>query len=292
MTENMFTRFRILLLVLSFLIIAIPGTITAKDNVVWMNTHFPPLGIGNGEHIDKGIGDMIAHLLAKNLTDYNHSFRRANLKRILFEIEKGHNVCIAALIKNDTRSRFAHYSSIPSTIVSPLSVIINKDDTKLFGNKSEVSLKKLLDNHKLKLGLPAKMSFSSEIDPILERYKNEPHVKRFSNAELTEPLLIMIGYRRIHYTISYSSTVGFIASQLGVKNSFKSLTIKENKTPIIHHVACPKNQWGIRLTKEIDQVLKKVRPTDEYRKILEYWLIKENIAGYRKMYDDVFLKMK
>lgn len=264
----------------------------AKENVIWMNTHFPPLGIGNGVHVDKGIGDMIAHLLAENLKNYTHTFQRANLKRILYEIEKGQNVCIAALIKNDQRSQFAHYSNIPTTIVSPLSIIINKDDVELFGNKTEVSLIKLLDDKNLTLGLPAKMSFSDEIDPILKKYKGVPNIQFFSSAQLIEPLLTLIASGRLHYTITYSSTAGFLASKLGMNGTFRSLNIIENKTPIIHYVACPKNEWGMRVTKEIDGVLKRIRHTAEYRDILEFWMIKENIEEYRKLYDEVFLKMK
>ena len=287
----MFDKFKTLLLILSLLIIAIPSTIIAEENITWMNTDFPPLGIGSGEHIDKGIGDMVGQILTKNLKNYKHSFKRANLKRILNDIGKGKNVCIAALIKNDKRSQFVHYNSVPSVIISPLSVIIKKDDAKLFGNKNEVSLKELLDNKNLTIGISEKMSFSDEIDPILEKYKNKPHVKHLNMLKLNESLLKMIAKGRIHYTISYSSTVGFLASKLDMKDKFKSLKIKENKTPIILHVGCPKNEWGILLAKEIDNILKNIRHTDEYRRIMEHWLIKKNIEEYRKMYDDVFLKM-
>ena len=272
------------LLIFLFAATAVPCF--AKDTITWMNTDYPPIGIGSGVLENKGIVDKIAQALAQELPEYDHVYKRANLKRILCVIGNEKKACIAGLIKTNERAETIHYNNVSTAILTPLSIIVRTEDVKKFGDSQEVSLEAILKEDRFKIAVSEKISFSSEIDQLLEKYKANKNIKRMAMTNLIQNFLNMIANKRIDYTIGYPWMVEYVSGQLGMKGKFSSIPLRESKKPIIYYAACPKNEWGKSLAKKIDKALKKIRGEKEYRKIIEEWMAPASLSDYRKRYDD------
>lgn len=104
-----------------------------KETLIWMGADFPPIGIEQGPYKDQGMADRVWRILAEQMPNYNHQFRRANLKRILAELEMGNNVCVPGMIKTDEREKIMYFTRIPIMLLTPLSLVIRKEDRRLFG---------------------------------------------------------------------------------------------------------------------------------------------------------------
>ncbi|HIJ41485.1 MAG TPA: hypothetical protein HPP90_10495 [Deltaproteobacteria bacterium] len=72
------------------------------------------------------------------------------------------------------------------------------------------------------------------------------------------------------------------------------IVLKENAEalPIRGAVRCPDTPWGRQLIQEINEVLLKIRPTPEYRGIMEDWIVAPgNGEDYWKIHEDQVLKV-
>ncbi len=274
-----------------FLILSFNYSAFAKDTITWMLLDLPPVGIAQGEHKDKGIGDMISKMLAEHLPDYEHSFVRANLKRIFTDMQKGKKICLAGLIKTGERMQYGYYSSLPSHFLTPLSVIVRSSDRSRFSTLDRISIENLLNNRNLVVGMAAEISYTKEIDSIIEKHKGEKHIYIHSGGNLMESILRMIILKRMDYTLAYPWMLKYFTDEMNMSGKFASFRIIENTSPVLYYPVCVKNEWGNNLIKEIEDVLREIRPTEEYRKTMENWMLKDSLPYYRKEYENVFLKM-
>ena len=264
----------------------------AKESITWMASDYPPLAIAEGPRKDMGIGDLMARLLARHLPEMDHRYERANLKRMVAELEAGHQVCVPGLIKTEERERTMHFTRLPLLLLTPVSLIIRKQDRSLYGEGDRVSLEELIRNRTLRLGLVDGISYGKEIDAIINRHKEEKHLYFDRSSGLIRGRLLMIASKRLDYTISYPWMAEYLAEELGLSGQLTAVKLRESTTPIIWHVACSKSEWGLSRIKEIDEVLLQLRPTPEYRSIAETWMPKESLSEYRRLYDEVFLAIK
>jgi uncharacterized protein (TIGR02285 family) len=62
-----------------------------------------------------------------------------------------------------------------------------------------------------------------------------------------------------------------------------------NYNASLTYVACSKTAWGKKTIEDINTVLRRERPTENYRAAYERWLDPSSIAGFRKLYKEGFL---
>jgi len=264
----------------------------AVESITWMLSDFPPISIAEGSHKDKGVSDQIARMVARSLPEIHHQFQRANLKRMLAELEAGQKICVPGLIKSEERERIMHFSRVPMLLLTPLALITRKQDRALFGASDTVSLEEVIRNPSLRLGLPDGISYGPQIDAIINRHKEDKHLYFDRGSSLMRGLLFMLASGRIDYRIAYPWMVEYLSEELEMPGQFVALKLRESSSPIIWHVACSKNEWGLSRIKEIDEVLVRLRPTPEYRGIAETWMPKESLPEYRQLYDELILSVK
>lgn len=254
------------------------------NNIVWMNTDYPPVGIASGPYRDQGIVDSIAKAISKEMPEKNHHYQRANLKRILHSLATGEQACIAGLIKTDERARSIHYNEVQTAVLTPLAIVVRAEDVNKFTSTGEVSLEKLLQEDKFRIGISESISFSSGIDELFQKYADNKTLQRIPMDNLLQNFLKMMEQQRIDYTLAYPWMVDFFAEQIGMKDKFISLPMKESQKPIVYYAACSKTMWGKQMARDIDRVLRKIKHTPEYRKIMETWIPAEFLPGYNESY--------
>ena len=110
-------------------------------------------------------------LLQQHLGEYEHHQFVGSVPRLLNELKAGKKVC-TTLLKTPARERFAYYS-IPTDCDAPQGVTILRAKAGLFGDLQSLSLKNLLDNTQLRLGIQSGRSYGKTIDAILKRHAGQ-----------------------------------------------------------------------------------------------------------------------
>ena len=266
----------------------LPTPAAAQGELVWLKIDFPPFYIAEGPRRGQGIGDEIVDLLAERLEGYEHQSRVASPDRIFKELEQGHGACSVAYIKTEERERVMLYS-IPDMILPPNGITIRRDLLDRFGGGGPVSLERLLGDSSLKLGVAAGRAYGPTLDPLLERLGGS-QVHARSGDDIYRSLFQMLVRKRLDYVLGYPYEANFVAQSLGEAGTIVNLPLTETAAIYtLAHVVCPRNDWGRKVIGEIDEILRRERPTERYRRIFERWLDSAQLPAYRSAYDETFL---
>jgi uncharacterized protein (TIGR02285 family) len=106
--------------------------------------------------------------------------------------------------------------------------------------------------------------------------------------------LEMLGRGRIDYLIEFPSIVSFLARESGMDTQkIKVVDIERKNQSPMGYVACGKSDdnWGKRTIARINEALTKIKPTDEYRQIMDKWRLRPLGDNFPPaFYEEVFLK--
>ena len=288
MVQNRSSFSFILLLLLTLLA---PVRAWTKDTISWMEAVAPPFFIHEGKFKGQGYEDLITDILIKNLPAYEHSHMIANLSRHYQQWKQGEKVCALAMYKTPERMEFAYFS-IPSVFTLPTVLIINKEKFSTFGISKTVRLTDILKSGKYIVGRSKNRSYGTEFDNTLNKYGDDQNIFLYEGPELTLNLFKMLLAGRIDALPGLPEEAMYLAETMGIRDRIMTLNIEENQVnndASLTYVACSKNEWGRKTIEDINSVLRTQRPTENYRLAYERWLDPSSIAGYRKLYDKIFL---
>jgi uncharacterized protein (TIGR02285 family) len=195
------------------------------------------------------------------------------------------------MYKTPERMEFAYFS-IPSVFTLPTVLIINKEKFRSFGGNKTVHLTDILKNHKFIVGRSKNRSYGIEVDTTLNTYGDDKNIFVYEGPELTLNLFKMLLAGRIDALSGLPEEAMYLAEMMGIQDRIMTLNIAENlvnNDASLTYVACSKNEWGRKTIEDINVVLRAQRPTESYRAAYERWLDPSSIAGYRKLYKEVFL---
>ncbi|MDM8523490.1 TIGR02285 family protein [Desulfococcaceae bacterium HSG8] len=276
----------VLLLTLLF-----PAFLFAGDTITWVIVDYPPVYIIEGEKKGEGILDNITELVTEKLPEYEHSISVANIRRTMADFEKGEKVCTIGMIKTEERKKIAHYSTLPSTFLTPNSLMIRKEDRERFGNTEVVSLEKLLRDKSLKLGLASKISHGKGLDPIIEKYKHQENIFFRKGNDIVTGLIRMLLKKRIDYMICLPWVATYLLEPEEREKVLFISAQESHRETIVYYSLCSKTDWGRQVIEKVDAILQKERPTERYRSCIEKWMPKKDSENFRKAYDTEFLKI-
>jgi uncharacterized protein (TIGR02285 family) len=284
---------RLLVTALLFIAFSVPSESRAQDALAWMEAVAPPFFIHDGELKNQGYEDLITDILKTHLPQYQHTHMQANITRHYQQWKQGEKACSVGMYKTPERLEFTYYS-IPSVFTLPPVLIIHKDRFPAFGSNKMVSLAKILQDGKLIVGRSNNRSYGVEIDSALKTYSNDKNTFAYEGPELSLNLFKMLQAGRIDALPGLPEEAMYLAETMGIRDQIMTLAIEENQgnpEGSLSYVACSKNAWGKTAIETINRVLRAQRPTEKYRAAYERWLDPSSIEGYRKLYEDVFLKI-
>lgn len=278
--------FHLIALVVFFLFLC-PMNVLAKDKLTWLITHWPPI-MELDEAKENIIGGQYGEqlkLLQADLHDYQHVNKEMKWNRFWNIVKKGEHVCNSVAYKNDARVEFTEFS-IPITIILPNHIIMKNETAKMLGNPKSLSLVELMQNKQLKGGVLANRSYSSDIDTLLKKHEKGSNISRHVIDE--ESSIKMLYNKRMDYILEYPFAVNHMVDKYipDYKGAFTYIPIKEIAKFSYVYVACPKNEWGKTLVGKINESLKKLRPTKEFRQKMEFMYAGENLETVWKYYDE------
>jgi uncharacterized protein (TIGR02285 family) len=257
-----------------------------------MNDNLPPASIVNGPHRGEWIVDGLVSLYQEHLPEYEHQHLVANMARILFTMRQGQNACYAGFFKTPEREEYIYFS-IPNIIAISNVIVVKKSRKEtLFGDVEEVSLKDLLANRQLRLGLTKDRAYGNNINNVLAPYKEADDRLLFRAGQNSlQGLLHMLDSERIDYTIGFPWEVSYVAGQIGLTGMFGIVHIQEMQEHqwTYNYIGCTKNEWGYEVIRKINAILRELRPTEEHLYHQLKWFPKEMEEEIRQIYQEHIL---
>ena len=217
---------------------------------------------------DKGMGQF-NHILKEaqqNLPQYDHINEEMNWSRFWYEIENT-NMCYVFGLKSSKREELVYFSN-PHTLILPNAIIMRKEDIKKLGNPARYSIGELTQDPRF-IGLVEKeRSFTKPIDTVLSKFKDGSNLTRVEKN--SESLIKMLIAGRIDYTIEYPNVASYHTKTQNIDtDTLVSIQISEMAQFSYVHMACTKNAWGKKIINEWNEILRRLKPTEKYRNIIE-----------------------
>ena len=165
--------------------------------------------------------------------------------------------------------------------------IIKKDKSHLFENQSILSLKDVLKKSNLHLGI-ASRGYGSKINAILDKHKGESHIHVRSGSGNFSALMKMLFKDRLGYVLAHPVEAVYQAKLMNRENEIAIINVTETAGDIIvGRVICPKTDWGRKIIKKTNAVLKKKQSTQKIRDFTLKWINPNFREDFKKKFDYV-----
>ncbi len=298
-----------LAIVISSLMLQPSAQAQEKDVITWAKVNIPPVFILEGLHAGTGALDRLTDFMIEQLGQYDHRIEIfPNGSRLATLVEEGEHVCSAVFFYNppDHIRRKTRSLSAPNSILFGRQLVVRKEDRPLYGD--DVSFEEVFTNQSLMFGYGSGTVFAPPIQAIISRelgvtdlnmltiqeqtmlYDQAPNIYCRSGADMEWGLYKMLASERVDYLLDSPMVVRFYDDSPDFHDKFATIPVKE--TPHIWRLAfgCPNTEWGNQVINNINRVLKTVRPSPEYRQMLEWFVSpKEQEDEYWKLYEEQLL---
>jgi len=264
----------IAILIWSFSILVNSSYASDKNEITWYRPDFPPANFVDGLMEGLGYNDQTQKFLTKNLSQYQHYNAVASYKRALHNLRFG-NGCVIGLFKTKDREKYLTFS-MPNLITFPNGVVFKEDDFKKFqpyiNDEQFISIKKLLNNQSLVVGIADGRRYSGGIDKNLFQHQRQSNVHLRSGSNVFTDLLNMLDRNRIDYLFGFPEELEYYTSLGVLQHKMRFVPVQEMPQYEQSYIACSKNTWGEQVIADINILLKKYRSTSEYLRFYEFWL--------------------
>jgi uncharacterized protein (TIGR02285 family) len=242
--------------------------------IKWLTHDFAPYYILSGPDKSQGRDESIISLLEQQLPHIN--FERVIIPsgKVIQELaNQQSNACALSLYKNKYREERVYFTHQSSTAgLSPSIAMHQKLSAALDIESSEsVSLTHLLVKKQLTLGVSMNRSYGSEIDKIINTTPNTNIVIRPTRDTLST-LTYMLNLERIDILLGYPSEHYYLAKTMGFTDNLTQRMLTEAPKISYGYIGCTKNEQGAEDIATLNQQLKMLKQTKEYKQILTRWL--------------------
>lgn len=242
--------------------------------IKWLTHDFAPYYILSGPDKSQGRDESIISLLEQQLPHIN--FERVIIPsgKVIQELaNQQSNACALSLYKNKYREERVYFTHQSSTAgLSPSIAMHQKLSAALDIESSEpVSLTHLLVKKQLTLGVSMNRSYGSEIDKIINTTPNTNIVIRPTRDTLST-LTYMLNLERIDILLGYPSEHYYLAKTMGFSDNLTQRMLTEAPKISYGYIGCTKNEQGAEDIATLNQQLKMLKQTKEYKQVLTRWL--------------------
>ncbi len=242
--------------------------------IKWLTHDFAPYYILSGPDKSQGRDESIISLLEQQLPHIN--FERVIIPsgKVIQELaNQQSNACALSLYKNKYREERVYFTHQSSTAgLSPSIAMHQKLSAALDIESSEsVSLTHLLVKKQLTLGVSMNRSYGSEIDKIINTTPNANIVIRPTRDTLST-LTYMLNLERIDILLGYPSEHYYLAKTMGFTDNLTQRMLTEAPKISYGYIGCTKNEQGAEDIATLNQQLKMLKQTKEYKQVLTRWL--------------------
>ncbi|WP_372240486.1 TIGR02285 family protein [Pseudomonas sp. MN1F] len=253
-----------------------------KERLLWLVRDLPPFTVFEGTEKGQGVIDQMLPLLIEQMPEYEHSIVRVNRARGIQMLQDPSSfTCDPTLLWTAERAKFVHFSQPSLGVMSSGVVVRNTAQTMLapFLDGQQVDLKGLLGNTRLKLGIVAERSYSSQVDEILRQLPDSAFNRHYGN-DATANLLQMQQLGRLQLVLGYWPEVRYLIQQHGGSPAdYQFHPIQGVDRYQFLHVGCSDTPLGRAAISHIDQLLPALR-LNTLPALYAHWLDPELRAAY------------
>ncbi|MGE8112296.1 MULTISPECIES: TIGR02285 family protein [Pseudomonas] len=254
----------------------------AKERLLWLVRDLPPFTVFEGTEKGQGVIDQMLPLLIEQMPEYEHSVIRVNRARGLQMLQDPSSfTCDPTLLWTAERAKFVRFSQ-PMLGVLSSGVVVRKSGQALLApylDGQQVDLKGLLGNTRLKLGIVAERSYSSQVDEILRQLPDSAFSRHYGN-DATANLLQMQQLGRLQLVLGYWPELRYLIQQQGGSPAdYQFHPIQGVSHYQFLHVGCSDTPLGRTAISHIDQLLPALR-VDTLPALYAHWLDPELRAAY------------
>ncbi|WP_313201413.1 TIGR02285 family protein [Pseudomonas sp.] len=273
---------RSLALCCALLLALLAAPANAKERLLWLVRDLPPFTVFEGTEKGQGVIDQMLPLLIEQMPEYEHSIIRVNRARGLQMLQDPSSfTCDPTLLWTAERAKFVRFSQ-PMLGVLSSGVVVRKSGQALLApylDGQQVDLKGLLGNTRLKLGIVAERSYSSQVDEILRQLPDSAFSRHYGN-DATANLLQMQQLGRLQLVLGYWPELRYLIQQQGGSpEDYQFHPIQGVSHYQFLHVGCSDTPLGRTAISHIDQLLPALR-VDTLPALYAHWLDPELRAAY------------
>ncbi|KXG82684.1 MULTISPECIES: TIGR02285 family protein [Pseudomonas] len=269
-------------IVLCLLLTALVGQVAeARERLLWLVRDLPPFTIFEGPSKGQGVIDQLLPMLIARMPEYDHSIVRVNRARGLQMLQEPSFTCDPTLLWTPERARYVHFSQ-PSLGVLSTGLIVRKQDQALLApylEGQQVDLQRLLTETRLKLGIVAERSYSTQVDEVLRQLPDTAFSRHYGN-DATASLLQMQQLGRLQLVLGYWPEMRYLIQQHnGSLDDYSFHPILGVNHYQFLHIGCSDTPLGREAIAHIDQMLPTLR-RDTLPELYAHWLDPGLREGY------------
>lgn len=236
--------------------IGFPNTANAGlKTIYWPYFYFPPYFITTTPDKPSGMLIDVQNLIFKNIPEYNNIRIESSPGQSITSIQDNKCYCLCGILKQKLRERFLNYS-LPFSLAHPPIGVIKTSTFKKIGNRSSISLTKLLNRADFNIGTGRGISCGSEIDHLLLLpHKN---VTVFEGATYTKKGIIALKHGEIDMLLMVPEVFNCMSRNGNSTEGLETVKLEESNKYIVGYIAFPKNNFGTKVINKINTALVKI----------------------------------
>ncbi|WP_414704903.1 TIGR02285 family protein [Pseudomonas sp.] len=247
--------------------------VQAKDRLFWLLRDLPPFTIFEGGQQGQGVIDTLLPQLIEGMPGYDYSLARVNRARAIQMLREPSFTCDPSLLWTAERDRYIAFSE-PFLGVMSSGLVVRKQSQAVVApylEQQEVDLKRLLGQTRLKLGIVAERSYSTQVDDIL-RSLPETAISRHYGNEAVASLLQMQRLGRLQLVLGYWHEIRYLIQQQGESpDDYAFYPIRGVGRYQFLHVGCSDTVQGRAAISQVNQILHGLR-SDTLPGLYARWL--------------------
>ena len=267
-----------------------PANAKYEGTIEWLDVELPPQHhIPEGPFKAQGISNNIYKLIEQHVTDYKHTFNVVPIVRMFKSMENydpNKVACAISIKKSAKRDKYLDYS-IPALFIPGHGVTFRKGEENTF---TSGSLRELLGNKNLTLGITGSRVYGGEIDTLINENKGDNINIRKSNNNFLKHSQMLLS-NRVDYVLGYAMENGYVGQTEGISDQIGFIPLVEATKYSYTYITCTRSVHTAEVLGAINKFLIEHRPSAAYRSYHEMWLDKSFIPQYRKDYDKQFISV-
>lgn len=278
-----------------FLIMLSSAKVTsAEDNTVyWPHFTFPPYEIADSNGNFHGIFLKIEDILFRNTPQYNHCRTNSEPGVSLMSAQNHTHMCLLGLLKTRYRESYLTFS-LPIGITAPTVAVVKKSLKRKFKFTDPISIKQLINNPNIMIGVSRGLSYGPEID----RYLLLPHdnVTVYEGHKFLKKGSVALNKGMVDVILLTPELYHYNSERRECYKNFTALKIKESNAYLVRYLACPNDRWGRQVIKDMNPVIAEMaedgRLLELYIKYIPHWCREKYILNFKKEVLSAALKWK
>lgn len=249
----------------------LPMQLRAAELVSWCQFDLPPMYIASGPNAGQGSVDTHVRFLMGKLDGYAHAWQFSNIARAQADIKAGQKLLCAGMQHNEERSTYMLFSE-PFLATFPPRLLLPRSKLALLkpwtNPAGQIQLSDVIENSGLILGVSSGRSYGKRIDEQLAAFSQHPNivVRQTGNAA-GEGLIRMMMLGRLDMVIAFGSEERLYREVYqSLDDALVAAPIEGMPAYIPVYIVAPKNDWGNKLIKQINSLLRKHWNDPEFRR--------------------------